>query len=271
MKYLIVTADDLGLTGSINNGIAESVKDGIVTAVALIPSGEAFGQAVEIARDLKFSAIAAHLSLTEGSPVSDPKSVSSIVTSDGRFYPGYGRLFSAFLFNKIDPKHIYTELKSQMDALKKTGLKVSYLTSHQHIHMMPGMLEVFLAIAREYGIPAMRPTHKDKIVMPISVAKIYKSMVLSALSGNMHPDAFMGFLDGGSISEDTLIGLLKSLREGVTEIACHPGFMGAEILARHRFHMGCEEELSALASPKVRKVIQDLGIKLIGYEEFLKI
>ena len=41
-KYLIVTADDLGLTGSINEGIAKACAEGIVTAVSVIPTGEAF-------------------------------------------------------------------------------------------------------------------------------------------------------------------------------------------------------------------------------------
>ena len=69
MKCLIVTADDFGLSKSINEGIVKAYKDGIVTSISLIPTGEAFHDAVALARDLKLEDIGAHLSLTETGPL----------------------------------------------------------------------------------------------------------------------------------------------------------------------------------------------------------
>ena len=84
-----------------------------------------------------------------------------------------------------------------------------------------------------------------------------------------HADHFRGFLDSGKLKEDTLIETLKSLEEGTTEFASHPGFLSPEVLSRYRFHMDCEHELYALTSPAVKRLVQERGIKLTGYREFL--
>jgi len=52
MKYLIVTADDLGLTKSINEGIAGACRDGVVTAVSVIPTGDAVDDALGLIKEL---------------------------------------------------------------------------------------------------------------------------------------------------------------------------------------------------------------------------
>jgi predicted glycoside hydrolase/deacetylase ChbG (UPF0249 family) len=61
-----------------------------------------------------------------------------------------------------------------------------------------------------------------------------------------------------------LIEMLRSLPEGVTEIACHPGF------ARDLVTMYREErqlELDALCDPGVRRALSEEGIALIGFAD----
>jgi spore maturation protein SpmA len=50
MKYLLVSADDFGLTKTINEGIVQAYKEGIVTCVNLMPTGEAFESALKLAK-----------------------------------------------------------------------------------------------------------------------------------------------------------------------------------------------------------------------------
>ena len=51
MKRLIVNADDFGLHPLINEGILESHQKGIVTSTSLLASGEAFDDAIMLARE----------------------------------------------------------------------------------------------------------------------------------------------------------------------------------------------------------------------------
>src|SRR3990167_2854307 len=137
MKQLIVTADDFGLTKSINEGIVKAYKEGIVTFLSLMPTGEAFSDALKLAEELKLKEIGAHLSLTETKPLSDPSTIPSLVAKNNKFYKNHNEFFIKFLLKTIKHDHVYIELKKQLDELKKRGIKITNLSSHEHIHMLP--------------------------------------------------------------------------------------------------------------------------------------
>ncbi|MBI5143755.1 MAG: ChbG/HpnK family deacetylase, partial [Candidatus Omnitrophica bacterium] len=223
--------------------------------------------------------IGAHLSLTETKPLSDPSTVPSLITRDNKFHKNHNKFLIKFLLKTLKREHIYIELKNQLNELKKTGLQIINLSSHEHIHMLPEMLDIFVRLAKEYDIPTIRYPHKDTVLQKFDINRHYRYLVLSYFdkgiesilknSGTRHADHFLGFLYSGRLREDTLIDMLKSLNDGTTELVCHPGFLGPEILDRYRFHVNCEEELSALTSQRVKNLIRDEGIKLTTYSEFL--
>ncbi|OGW82963.1 MAG: hypothetical protein A2987_04190 [Omnitrophica bacterium RIFCSPLOWO2_01_FULL_45_10] len=279
MKYLIVAADDFGMTKSMNEGIVKAYKEGIVTSINFMPSGEAFEDARTLAMELKLKEIGGHLALTETSPVAEPDKVSSLVTRGNRFRKDYISLILDLFFKRIREDEIYIELKSQLGRLKALGIKIAYLSSHEHIHMRPDILKIFVELAKEHGIPSIRCIRREKISPPYSVKKIYRTLTAAYFDKRMresldtlaisHADNFRGFLDSGSLNESNLINICKSLDDGITELVCHPGFLGPEVLDRYRFHINCEYELYALTSPRVKKIIKEQNINLINYSEFL--
>ena len=69
MKYLIVSADDVGLSESITKGCIKGYEEGIVTSLNVIPTGKAYYEAMALLRAAKPKEIGAHLTLTATSPV----------------------------------------------------------------------------------------------------------------------------------------------------------------------------------------------------------
>src|SRR5262249_5709117 len=69
-----------------------------------------------------------------------------------------------------------------------------------------------------------------------------------------------GALDG-AITVERLIGILRTLPEGTTELGCHPGLRhdapGMYVAQR-------AQEVHVLCDPRVRAAIQDEGIDLIS-------
>lgn len=279
MKQLIVSADDFGLSKSINEGIAKAYREGIVTSINILPTGPSFEESLYLIKDLKLEEIGAHLSLTETSPVTDPAKVTSLVTKEGFFSANYPSFFINLFLGKIKTDDIYLELRSQLDRLKRTNLPIISLNSHEHIHMMPFLLKIFIELAGEYSIPFIRYPHGDRLVSPFSLKKLFKMIALSYFgkriermvreSGIYAADNFLGHLDSGNLSEDLLIRLLDNLREGTTELVCHPGYLSSQVTDRYAFHLNCEGELSALTSRRVKRIIEDRGIKLVTYGEIL--
>ena len=58
--------------------------------------------------------------------------------------------------------------------------------------------------------------------------------------------------------------MLRSLPDGVTEVACHPGFADDLVTM---YHAERQVELETLCDPAVRRAMRDEGIELIGFAD----
>ena len=67
-----------------------------------------------------------------------------------------------------------------------------------------------------------------------------------------------------NISTARLMELLRELPDGVTEMACHPGYPG-ELVTMYGAER--EIELHALCDPDVRRVVRDERIELIAFSD----
>ncbi len=279
MRYLIVSADDLGLTESINAGIIKAYREGIVTNLNLIPAGEAFEDAVGLMKTLKIEETGAHLSLTETRPVSDPQKIPTLLSKGKKFHKNHNIFFFKFILGLIKDDEIYAELENQLFKIEEAGIKVTNLSSHEHMHIIPRILNIFVRLCKEHNIPAIRYPRRERIGRRIDIDIIMKRIILSCFAKGMKrvlegsnikfPEHFIGFLDSGRLKEDTLIDMLSNLGEGITELVSHPGFLSPGVLDRYPWHMNCEYELYALTSRRVKSIIKDKSIKLITYSEFL--
>ena len=278
MKCLIVSADDFGLAKNINEGIVKAYKEGIVTCVNIIPTGEAFGDALKLTKTIGLNEIGAHLALTQTKPLTEASKIPTLLAADGSFYQDYKKLFLRFIRKRIDLDQVYIEFKSQINALLMAGLRITNLSSHEHIHMAPVILDIFVKLAREYRIPAIRFLHEEKS-FHTGINQLYKRIILFCLEGRVKkvlnasaicsPDHFRGFLHSGKLKEEVVLRIIGSLDEGTTELVCHPAVIGPEILKKYGFHKNGELELSALTGNAVKRLINDKKIRLLSYGEFL--
>jgi predicted glycoside hydrolase/deacetylase ChbG (UPF0249 family) len=277
MKRLIVTADDFGLTKSVNVGIARARRDGIVTYLSLIPTGDAFSDAIRLLREMGVKEAGAHLAVTETSPLTKLRPDSALVGRDGRFLKNHIIFFANLFLKRIDRSALYSELKAQLELVKDAGIDITCLSSHEHIHMEPSILAIFLRLAKEYCVPSIRLVGGDICIAGFGAKIILRETALFTFAATMkrsldtasvkHTDRLLGFLDSGNIYEDVIIKLLKCVKDGSTELVCHPGILASEIRDRYTFHKNCEKELTALTSPRVKKLIEEESIHLTTFSQ----
>src|SRR5437867_6285339 len=68
MRWLIVTADDFGITSGINRGIIQAHRDGILTSTSLMVDRPACEQAAALGRACGTLSVGLHLELDPGKP-----------------------------------------------------------------------------------------------------------------------------------------------------------------------------------------------------------
>jgi hypothetical protein len=79
-------------------------------------------------------------------------------------------------------------------------------------------------------------------------------------------DAFLGDAERRPAwTEEALLAALRALPDGLTELMAHPGYRPSH--ARTSFGAEREVELAALTSPRVRRLVAELGIRLCSYAD----
>jgi predicted glycoside hydrolase/deacetylase ChbG (UPF0249 family) len=252
LKRLVINADDFGFTPDVNAGIIHAHRHGILTATTLMANGDAFDDAVRLARETPTLDIGCHLVLVQG---------GSLVT--GRPLPETARqLLVALARRQID---VYEELRAQVKKILAAGLRPTHLDSHKHTHALPSIFRVVVRIAHEFGIPYVRLPFDATLPLarvPLDFAR-RRYCQWTQGSNVCMTDHFTGFRLTGSLTERTFEAAICSLRQGMTEFMCHPGFLGPALLqARTRLKESRLRELEALTSPHIRQLIAAQKVEL---------
>jgi chitin disaccharide deacetylase len=290
MKQLIVNADDLGLTESVGRGIIHAFERGIVTSATLLANGAAWQTAADVSRQLPRLGIGVHFNLSEGSPVSPPTSIQSLVDARGNLHLTPGRLWRKMAARQIPLLEVETELRAQLTRVLEAGIAPTHVDGHMHVHVVPVISEIVIRLAREFRIPAIRcPAESIGSILglPRSLGDISAGLAqvrAAALAvsffarnlkrnldkaGLLYTEHFYGLSQAGFLDLPSILRILRRLSQGTTELMCHPGYLDADLAsAGGRLVPEREVELQALTASAVVQLTQAEGIRLISYREF---
>ena len=274
---LIVNADDLGLTEAVSDGIFEGFANGIITAASLMVNGSAFKYAVDQLQHFPDLDVGLHLILVEERPVSETCRVKSLIGNDGRFLPHARHFLNHYISGKIEFSEVYEELDAQIYKAKATGINISHIDTHQHLHCLPKIRKIVVDLAKEHNIQCMRyPRERLQRYMVTNIShisRVAELCVLNALSrspqtdGLQSPDEMLGFFYGGNLSKNNILKVLGNLKTGKTyELMCHPGKQDATSMYAH-WNYNWQKELDAIQDVDVRNFLIENRIKLISYKD----
>jgi len=288
LKQLIVNADDLGLTPAVNRGVVRAFRDGIVTSASLLVVGNAFEDAVALARQNPGLDVGLHLTLVEERAVLGCEELPTMVDETGRFPRSSGEFLRRALLGRIRWDEVEREIAAQIARFQKTGLRLSHLDSHQHLHMFPPVFQIVSRLTRGMDNIWIRnpagPWRKSSDVrMGRWVRRLGLNLTCLSARG-LHgapspqmPDGIYGFEVSGCLTRAALEQILRNIPDGLYELVCHPG--EDDVVTRTRYsHWGYQwaEELRALTAPETQTLLKEHGIALtsfaraLGYKNHLK-
>ena len=280
VKKLIVNADDFGIHSAVNKGVCRGFESGILTSTSLMAGGAAFDEAVHLARDLDGIGIGIHLTLVGGLPtVLPPEEVPSLTWENRRLCTDYVELIKRDMNGLVLMDDVYREWDAQIQKILDTGLPVTHIDGHQHMHMWPHFYPIARDLAKKYHISCMRVPDED-VLFGMKDGHIIRWAAKNGLSllSRMHRsdlkknhvrtnDHFFGMLYGGHLSPERFAKFILQTRPGITEIMCHPS---ADTRAMEdTFHWGYhgEDELAGLLADINRELIEKKQISLISYRD----
>jgi predicted glycoside hydrolase/deacetylase ChbG (UPF0249 family) len=266
-RFLAVNADDFGFTRDVNDGIVDAHRNGILTSTTLMANGDAFEDAVRLARCHPSLDVGCHLVLIGG---------RSLLSPYGSYPATIAELVSALARRRL---RLEDELRAQIRRIIDAGITPSHLDTHKHTHLLPPVLAIVARLSSEFDIEWVRRPFD----LPMSCPPEEVPWTTRAASAGMQflrrrfhavlrrhgcrtTDYFAGFQLTGRFQSDQLLKLIRALPEGTTEFMCHPGYCREELkIARTRLKESRARELEALVNPAVRKALTEAGVELRSF------
>jgi predicted glycoside hydrolase/deacetylase ChbG (UPF0249 family) len=168
----------------------------------------------------------------------------------------YTTFLPLYLARVIPIAAIERELRAQIERVLATGLRVTHLNGHQHLHLLPRVFGLVARLAREYGIPYVRIVDdRGGTARSLSMAAL-SALGRRARNTTFTNDRTIGVAIAGHL--DDVVPLLDHV-DGVTELVTHPGLA---VTGYPEWHYEWDRERRALCAPGLREEIARRGIEL---------
>ena len=226
-RFLVVNADDLGLSEAVNEGIFGAHAEGVVTSASLMVRQGAAPAAAEAAPSYPELVIGLHLDL-------------------GEWIYERGEWIQAYLHCDTDDRDaVEAECRAQLERFRALlGRDPTHLDSHQHVHESEPVAGVAEALAAELGVPLRNRAIRYE--------------------GGFYGQSGRGEAFPEGISPERLVALIRELPPGWTEIGCHPA---AGPVPTSSYDAERQVELRTLCDPPIREALNVTNVKLCSFAQ----
>ena len=266
-KLVIVHADDLGMTHSVNAASIQGLESGLVTSASIMVPCPWFPEMAEYAKGHPDADLGLHLTLTSErvfyrwGPAAPRDKIPSLVDSNGYFHLNWTDV------TRIDRNEVELELRAQIERALGMGVRPTHLDSHQY-RLFENGKEIFqsaLRVAHEYKLPlfVVRDWFADRPYLEASLGP--DDLVVDhtvTIEPGVPPEKWADFYSRA----------LKNLQPGVTVFIIHLAFDDEEMRAatRERATWGAawrQRDFDFFTSAEFRALVREQNIKLVHWRD----
>jgi predicted glycoside hydrolase/deacetylase ChbG (UPF0249 family) len=224
MIKLIVNADDFGYSNGVNYGIIDCHKHGIVNSATMMMNMFGTSHAIELAKTYPTLRVGVHLVLTCGRPLRSD--VPSLTDENGFFKKiAHYKENSGFNLDEIEK-----EWTAQIEKFLESGLTLSHLDSHHHVHHIKELFPVVKKLANRYDVPVRQMEGNSHF----EGVKLYSDYLLT----DFHREG---------VREDYFADLHEKIEAGKTvEVMTHPGYLDHYIISGSSYSFDRMKETQVL-------------------------
>ena len=278
-RRLIVNADDFGASEEVNEAVIRAYREGVLTSASLMVTGAASEQAVELAKENPGLAVGIHLVTVVGRSVLSHSEIPTLVDDAGNFSNNPTAAGLKYFFFPRARRELGRELAAQFEKFHSTGLRLSHIDGHLHLHVHPVIFNAALELGAKYDCSHMRvPVEERELALTFDRANVVQKSVHTVLFGGLarymkrklrergftFAERVYGNLQSGRMSERYFLYALDNLAADTSEIYFHPALY-ADDRSLNSDQCQASIEFEALTSAKVKDRIQTLNIDLINY------
>jgi chitin disaccharide deacetylase len=286
VKRLIINADDFGLAPGVNRAIVELQQAGALSSTTLMSSAPYFSPAVYLAFAQPALAVGCHIVLVDGSPLLRAGEVPSLLDprrpTSLSLRSTVGSFLRDLMRGRIREQEIEAEAIAQIQRIQSSGVTVSHIDSHKHVHVFPRVLAPLLRAAQHCRVDCVRnPFEPLWSLRATRGATMWRRVEVHAMRsqrrafsrlaaehGILTTDGSIGVLATGSLDEQVLQSLFHAMPGGTWELVCHPGYCDRALeQTPTRLLASRDVERGALLNVVPEAVENDSELSLIDFHQ----
>ena len=287
-KYLIINADDFGMSPEFNQAICCLMTQGIVSSTSLMANGRAYEEAIQYIHKLDLKNIGVHLTLTCDGFENNNKITYSSVTHAKSLEDKNGVLFCSYRDLAINASNedIVNEIYSQILKIKNDGIEYTHIDNHMYsvihclgfrgyecfykaLHRLKTNRRIgFRHALRRYDIDCVRSIFPGRKIQPYA-------RVMNLLYHLRCPDFVYTIPYASPLCEsvkqkyDLLDSFFSGIKNGVSELHVHPAVFSEELRIKNPTWKDRINEYEALKCYSKELLVEKYGIALISYADLV--
>jgi predicted glycoside hydrolase/deacetylase ChbG (UPF0249 family) len=269
-KLLIIHADDLAVTHSVNAASFAALDTNAVTSASIMVPCAWLTEISSYAKTHADADLGLHLTLTSEwktyrwGPVESTDKVSSLLAPDGYLWPN-----AESAARNIKPEEAEREIRAQIQRAIAIGIRPTHLDSHMGtLFATPQLFSVFVKVAHELKLPflAVNVTDERRKLLSLLTERdiVLDSLVMADPS--IKPDSWKDFYTSA----------IKNLKPGLTEMIVHLGHDDVELQAVTFDHPDYgsawrQRDFDVVTSPTFKKLLAENHIVLVRWRDLGKL
>jgi predicted glycoside hydrolase/deacetylase ChbG (UPF0249 family) len=274
-KYLIIHADDAGMSHSVNRATIDAMEQGIVSSASILVPPAWFPEFADYARKHPEKDFGIHLTLTSEwefyrwGPVALREQVPSLVDEQGYLWDNV-----ELVMQHVKAEEAEIELRAQINRARQFGVPLSHLDTHMGaLFSRPDLMAIYVKLGLEFDLPVLFIRQiTPEVARGYPVLASRGQAMIERLNSRRFPllDSIGQFYDGDSHEERhrRYVDFLRDLPAGVSELIIHCGYDDAELRAITDSASRRDGDRRIFTDPATIALVKDLGIEVITWKQF---
>ena len=273
-RIVIPHADDVGMCHGANRAYMEIAGRGFVTTGSVMVLCPWFGEIAEWAGGRDDADLGVHLTLTSEwrhyrwGPISTRSKKSGLIDNEGCFPHRVPELRAT-----LDPIAADDEMRAQIECFIGRGMRPTHIDTHMGAAMVPELIDITIAIARDYRLPLLFPRTIESYLDVLDIGPVDPAFYRERHAGLEAEGATFvdRFIMTPWVASDAAFArysqMIESLRVETTFFSLHPNAPGdIEVICPNLAHCRTDEYRLAV-DRKFLSILEREKVRIEGFSE----